>query len=78
MADLTNLTDRIAHLRHRAKKSEGTKTNSKLLPTTRRTPSSLRERRFANDSFMIFVYTLLAIALLSQIGLFLSLDIFAN
>ena len=78
MADLTNLTDRIAHLRHRTKKSRGTKANSQLLPTTKQTPSSLRERRFANDSFMIFVYTLLAIALLSQIGLFLSLDIFAN
>lgn len=77
MADLTNLTDRIVHLRHRTKKASGAKANSQLLPTTKRRASSLRERRFANDSFMIFVYTLLAIALLSQIGLFLSLDIFA-
>lgn len=79
MAELTNLTDRIAHLRDR-------KTGSPIIqgdpereqrPKNSRPPNATltRERRFSNDYFVVFVYTLLGIALLTQFTLIAWLDI---
>ena len=76
MPELTNLTDRISHLRDR-------KTSSPIIqgdPDRERKPPELKrttpeERRLATDYFMIFVYALLAIAVLSQFVLILCLDV---
>jgi hypothetical protein len=84
MAELTNLTDRISHLRDRKggspvmqggghepetpkSREPGAKDRKKAI---RRSP----ERRFANDYFMVFVYALLAIAILTQFVLIAWLD----
>lgn len=78
MSELTNLTDRITHLRDR-------KSGSKVLsnpeqPPHRKTPKkrpqtrSSSERKVATDYFMCFVYALLAVSIAIQIGLIASLD----
>jgi hypothetical protein len=76
MPELTNLTDRISHLRDRKGSSpvvqggaRGANNPSKSL---RR---KLPERRFANDYFMIFVYALLVVAALTQFALLAWLDV---
>jgi len=74
MSDVTNLTNRITHLRDRKNKAgigpEGTrKTPLKGKKTT-------RERRFATDFFMLIAYSLLGAAILSQCFLIVWLDIF--
>ena len=76
MSELTNLTDRISHLRDR-------KTGSPIIqgdPNREQQPqqrkkSAPRERRFATDYFMLFVYALLAVAVLSQLVLIAWLDV---
>jgi nitrate reductase NapE component len=76
MPELTNLTDRISHLRDR----EG---SSPLIPgggapqkPQNRHPQRGRpERRLATDYFMLFVYALLGIALVAQLGLIVWLDL---
>ena len=75
MGELTNVTDRIAHLRDRKSiQDQAAKT-----PRSPKKPKQVlkpgNERRFATDTFMIFVYALLAVALVSQVALILSLDV---
>ncbi|MGC6424074.1 MAG: hypothetical protein ACON4O_03700 [Lentimonas sp.] len=75
MAELTNLTDRITHLRDR-------NSGSSILPKTPPPSSQPKaprgksgERKFATDSFMLFVYALLGFALITQMLLIVWLDI---
>lgn len=76
MAELTNLTDRISHLRDR-KGSSPVVQGGKHQPSLPIKPSrrKLPERRFATDYFMVFVYALLGIAVLTQFALIAWLDI---
>ena len=76
MAELTNLTDRISHLRDRegsslVVKGGVRKSNQPIRPSRRKLP----ERHFANDYFMIFVYALLAVAMVTQFALLVWLDV---
>ena len=76
MAKLTNLTDRISHLRDREGGSlvvQGgvRESNQPIKPSRRKLP----ERHFANDYFIIFVYALLGVAIVTQFALLLWLDI---
>ncbi len=78
MAELTNLTDRISHLRDRKDSSivpNGNRPQSPKSPLATRTRSAPPERRFATDYFMLFVYALLCVALLTQFMLIAWLDI---
>lgn len=82
MPELTNLTDRLAHLRDRkapAAEKIGLEPEHKPSKKPKRkakTPAKkLPERRFASDYFMIFVYVLLIIAVITQFALIASLDI---
>jgi hypothetical protein len=79
MAELTNLTDRIAHLRERKGRSPvipggGQSPSPKKAPRKPQPPKA-PERRFAKDYFMFFVYALLGVALSIQLGLLLWLDL---
>ena len=76
MAELTNLTDRISHLREREDSSTVVQggvreTNQPITPSR----AKLSERRFANDYFIIFVYALLGVAVLTQFALLVWLDV---
>ncbi len=76
MPELTNLTDRISHLRDRKVGSpiiQGDPDREQKSQGSKKTAP--RERRFATDYFMIFVYALLAVAVLSQLALILWLDL---
>lgn len=82
MAELTNLTDRLAHLRDRKGGSAAITGNKpeEQPPKQNKKPSKIGrsappERRFANDYFMFFAYALLAIAVITQFALIASLDI---
>lgn len=80
MAELTNLTDRLSHLRDRKGGSPivqgGSREPRHDAPRSAKKPRPRSpERRFANDYFMVFVYALLSIALLTQLVLIVSLDI---
>ena len=76
MAELTNLTDRISHLRDREGSSPVVQGGVRE-PNQQITPSraKLSERRFANDYFIIFVYALLGVAVLTQFALLVWLDV---
>lgn len=74
MSELTNLTDRIAHLRDR-KGSSAIINTEKRPDSPQAGPSTIRERRFATDLFMLFAYGLLAIGLAAQLVLIVWLDI---
>ncbi|MGB0744501.1 MAG: hypothetical protein ACPGSB_08235 [Opitutales bacterium] len=76
MAELTNLTDRISHLRDRKGSSLIVKGGS--VPDTPRQPERKRprpERKLTTDYFMLFVYALLAVALVTQLALIVWLDV---
>lgn len=80
MAELTNLTDRIAHLRDR--KGSSPVVQGGRAPEEPNTPNQKRdkkrtlpERKFATDYFMLFVYALLAVALVAQLALIVWLDV---
>lgn len=78
MAELTNLTDRISHLRDRKGGSavvQGGGNEPRLPAKPTKTPSKPRERRFATDYFMVFVYALLGIAVCTQFVLIMMLDV---
>ncbi len=82
MPELTNLTDRLAHLRERKGGSPaitGQEREEPVSPPTaqasQRKHSTPTGRRFANDYFMFFVYALLGIAVLTQLLIIVSLDI---
>jgi nitrate reductase NapE component len=73
----TNLTDRISHLRDRKGRSpvvQGGEAPIAKKPT-QQNKRSRPERRLANDYFMLFVYALLAISLVTQLGLVVWLDL---
>ena len=76
MAELTNLTDRISHLRDREGSSPVVQggfrePNQQITPSRAKPP----ERQFANDYFMIFVYALLGVAMITQFALLVWLDL---
>lgn len=76
MAELTNLTDRISHLRDREGGSPvvqgGVRVSNQPFKPSRR---KLKERHFANDYFIIFVYALLGVAMVTQFALLVWLDV---
>lgn len=76
MPELTNLTDRISHLRER--RGNSTVMTGGGAPEPPDKPAQKRrrpERKFATDYFMLFVYALLAIALVAQLALIVWLDV---
>ena len=75
MAELTNLTDRISHLRDRKGSSAVVKGSGAPQAPKAQRPKRLPERKFATDYFMLFVYALLAIALVTQLALIVWLDL---
>ena len=74
---MTNLTDRISHLRDRkgsspvVKGSGGPETPKSAAKRRQKSP----ERKFATDYFMLFVYALLTVAVFAQLGLIIWLDV---
>lgn len=76
MSELTNLTDRLSHLRDRKTGSPiiqgDPEREQKSHPKKKSAPN---ERRFSTDYFMLFVYTLLVVAVLSQFALIAWLDV---
>jgi len=90
MSDLTNLTDRLSHLRDRKGGSPILNQNQKALEgnqsaepnasfTAKKNGKTAvrghRERRFATDYFMLFVYGLTAFAVCTQFALIVWLDL---
>jgi hypothetical protein len=74
MSQPTDLTAQISHLRDRHPKDMGEDQphNQKQRPAA---SSKSRERTFATDYFMLFVYSLLGIAMTCQLSLIVWLDI---
>ena len=77
MSELTNLTDRISHLRERKSGSpiiqgDPEREQKSQAPKKKSAP---KERRFATDYFMLFVYALLTVAMISQFALIIWLDV---
>jgi hypothetical protein len=70
----TNLTDRISHLRDR-KSSSPIVTGPSAGPRTLGAALSSYERKPANDFFMLVVYKLLGIAVISQFVLIALLEV---
>lgn len=75
MAELTNLTDRLAHLRDRKGGSPVVQGGERTPLAPKKSRKKLPERRFAKDYFMVFVYALLAVAVLTQFVLIAWLDV---
>ena len=77
MPELTNLTDRISHLRDREGSSPVVKGGGAPEEPKKRAQKKRKrpERKFATDYFMLFVYALLAIALTVQLALIVWLDV---
>lgn len=73
MAELTNLTDRITHLRDR--KASAPVTPPPPGESPRKQKKATPERRLATDYFMLFAYGLLAVALIAQGLLLVWLDV---
>ena len=71
MSELTNLTDRLAHLRDRKPNSNGKKLSPKVVKKQQN-----RERSFATNYFGLFAYSLLAIALFAQFTLIICFDLY--
>jgi len=74
MGELTNLTDRISHLRDRKQPSPLMQGGKQPMPDDNLPVRRSLERRFATDYFMIFTYALLAVALIAQLLLIVWLD----
>lgn len=76
MAELTNVTDRISHLRDRKGSSPVVQGGKAPKEPNKPAPRRKRpERKFATDYFMLFVYALLAVALMAQLALIAWLDV---
>lgn len=76
MAELTNLTERISHLRDRKGSSPVVKgTGGPEAPGKSTQTKKPPERKLAPDYFMLFVYALLAVALAAQLALIVWLDV---
>ena len=71
MASPTNLTDRITHLRDRPQDRPAVR-GGEPQPVA---SVAKYERRPATDYFMIFAYALLSVALVTQAGLIVLLEI---
>lgn len=74
MSSPTNLTDRIAQLREKKKVSSILNTHLNERPNPE--PSPLTIKRLAYDYFSTFSYILLILALIGQLLLIISLDLF--
>lgn len=75
MTSPTNLTERLTQLRDREDSFLGQQPETPS-PAPKRAPrSKRRERKFATDSFMLFAYSLFAVALIIQILLIIWLDL---
>jgi len=74
MAELTNLTDRLSHLRDRKGGSPVMQRGQTPETPKAKGKRKLPERKFATDYFMLFVYALLAVAMLTQLVLIGWLD----
>ncbi|WP_269524090.1 hypothetical protein [Coraliomargarita parva] len=74
---MTNLTDRIAQLRDQKSRSAvlGGPEKKSPPPPPAETSRKLPERRMASDSFMLFSYTLLGVAITCQFLLIVWLDL---
>lgn len=78
MPEPTNLTDRISHLRDRKGRSpivDGGDAPDPEKASRQKSRRGKPERKFATDYFMLFVYALLAVALMAQLGLIVWLDV---
>lgn len=78
MSELTNLTDRLAHLRDRKSGSQIMQTQNapkSPKPSKQKSVPINGERRMATDYFMLFVYALLAASIACQFGLIIWLDL---
>ena len=75
MAELTNLTDRLSHLRDRKGGSPVVQGGQMPEAPKLKVKRKLSERKFATDYFMLFVYALLAVAMLAQLALIGWLDL---
>ena len=75
MAELTNLTDRISHLRDRKGGSAVLQQEDRQSRPPNKPRKRSLERRFATDYFMMFVYALLTVAVFTQFVLIAWLDI---
>ena len=75
MGEMTNLTDRISHLRDRKGGSAIVTSNQQNPQPEKPKAKQLPERRLASDYFMFFVYLLLATAMGTQLLLIIFLDI---
>lgn len=74
MDNPTNLTERISYLCNHKKNLEVNRDPQRKQPKLQRPRKSTLERKFATDYFMLFVYSLLAIAIVSQFILIVWLD----
>jgi hypothetical protein len=76
MPEPTNLTERLSHLRDRKGRSPLVKGSGAPEPSQRTEDRKKQpERRLASDYFMLFVYALLAVALIAQMALIAWLDV---
>jgi len=79
MSSPTNLTERIAFLRGRqAQATQSAEAKPPGKPKRKPTPKAKppKERRLASDFFLLFTYALLFFALISQLIIVASLDLF--
>ena len=75
MAERGNLTDQIPHPRNGEGSLPTLQASGPSIPPRKVGRRGPPERPFATDYFMLFVYALLAAALIAQIGLILWLDL---
>ena len=79
MRSPTDLTSRIAHLRDRESAPTGVPENHGRPKAPKVRSWKLRaERKMADDYFMFFVYALLAVAMICQVGLIVFLDVLSQ
>ena len=72
----TNLTDRIAQLREKKSVSSILNPNQAKPPSPNPSPKPDIEKPLAFDAFTCFAYLLLFLALIGQLFLIISLDLF--
>lgn len=79
MAEITNLTDRLTHLRERKPGAPIIQGDPDREKKPKKTPTArsahLRERSFPADYFVIVAYTLFGVAILTQFLLIAWLDV---
>ena len=76
MPSPTDLTSRIAHLRDRERTTDNSlEKNIRPKAPKLRSSKPRAERKMADDYFMFFVYALLAVSVICQMGLIVFLDV---